>query len=126
MTMTRIIVFIAALHGTCGVALAAAAAHGVDKTPLLGAASQFLMIHAACGLALAAYLCSIKRNARLLVGIIIFMQGGVSLFTADLVSRAYLEGRLFPMAAPLGGGLTLLAWLALAVWSLLHIRQKIM
>jgi uncharacterized membrane protein YgdD (TMEM256/DUF423 family) len=54
------------------------------------------------------------------------MQAGVSLFSADLISRAYLEGRLFPMAAPLGGGLTLLAWLALAVWSLLHIRQKIM
>lgn len=125
MKITRLIVFIAALHGAAGVSLAAAASHGADKMPLLGLASQFLMIHAACGLALAAYACSITLNGRLLVGIIISMQLGVSLFSADLISRAYLEGRLFPFAAPLGGGLTLLSWIALALWSLLHIRQKI-
>ncbi|NBS35233.1 MAG: DUF423 domain-containing protein [Methylocystaceae bacterium] len=125
MNITKLIVFIAALHGAAGVGLAAAASHGADKMPLLGTASQFLMIHAACGLALAAFLCSVTLNGRLLVGIIISMQSGVSLFSADLISRAYLEGRLFPFAAPLGGSVTLFAWIALALWSLLHIRQKI-
>lgn len=125
MNITRLIIFISALHGAVGVALAAAASHGADKSPLLGTASQFLMIHAACGLALAAYLGSIARNDRILVGSIISMQLGVTLFSTDLVSRAYLGDRLFPFAAPLGGGLTLLAWISLALWSLVHIRQKI-
>ena len=125
MNISKLIVFIAALHGATGVALAAAASHGPDKIPLLGTASQFLMIHAACGIALAAYLGAITLNGRALIGIIISMQLGVSLFSVDLISRAYLEGRLFPFAAPLGGGFTLVAWIALALWSLLNIRQKI-
>ena len=39
---------------------------------------------------------------------------GACLFSADLASRAFLDDRLFPMAAPTGGSLMILSWLALA------------
>lgn len=44
---------------------------------------------------------------------------GVGLFALDLAVRAFLGWpRLFPMAAPLGGSLTIAGWLALAAAAL--------
>lgn len=110
------LVFVAALHGAAGVALAAAAAH-VDANPLLATASQFLMVHAAAGLGVAA-LAQTRPPARgwlaLTAGA---LQTGVTLFSADLVARVYIGGKLFPFAAPLGGGLTILGWVGIAIWS---------
>jgi uncharacterized membrane protein YgdD (TMEM256/DUF423 family) len=40
--------------------------------------------------------------------------GGV-LFSADVALRAFAGHRLFPMAAPTGGTILILAWLVLAV-----------
>ena len=34
---------------------------------------------------------------------------------ADLTARAFLGARLFPFAAPIGGSLTILSWLAVAI-----------
>lgn len=113
MPLAMLIATVAALQGAAGVSLAAAAAH-VDASPLLGTASQFLMIHACAGLALAALARSAPPYGRALVAAAFALQAGVTLFAADLAARVYLGGKLFPFAAPLGGGLTILAWLALA------------
>jgi uncharacterized membrane protein YgdD (TMEM256/DUF423 family) len=112
-----VIAAIAALQGAAGVILAAAAAH-VDANPLLANASQFLMIHAAAGLGLSALASGAPARARWLAGASYAMQAGVTLFAADLASRVYLAGKLFPYAAPIGGGATILAWAALAAWAI--------
>jgi uncharacterized membrane protein YgdD (TMEM256/DUF423 family) len=106
---------IAALQGAAGVSLAAAAAH-VDANPLLATASQFLMIHAAVGLALSAQARGAPPFRSVLLAGAFALQAGVTLFAADLAARVYLGGKLFPFAAPIGGGLTILAWLILAGW----------
>lgn len=115
MNKGAIIATIAALQGAAGVSLAAAAAH-VDANPLLTTASQFLMIHAGAGLGLSA----LARNKPLFPGLLtsaaFALQAGVTLFSADLAARVYLGGKLFPFAAPTGGSLTIIAWLALALW----------
>ncbi len=107
---------IAALQGAAGVSLAAAAAH-VDASPLLATASQFLMIHAAAGLALATLLRTAPPATAWLALAAFALQAGVTLFSADLAARVYLAGKLFPFAAPIGGGLTILSWCALAIWA---------
>jgi uncharacterized membrane protein YgdD (TMEM256/DUF423 family) len=44
---------------------------------------------------------------------------GSALFAGDIALRAFVGHRLFPMAAPTGGGVLILAWLALAVAAIL-------
>lgn len=112
-----VILAIASVQGAAGVSLAAAAAH-VDSSPLLATASQFLMIHAAVGVGLAALLKTTPRTqAHWLAGIVLALQTGVTLFAGDLAARVFLSGKLFPLAAPIGGGLTIASWCALAIWS---------
>ncbi|MGJ0509290.1 MAG: DUF423 domain-containing protein [Methylocystis sp.] len=123
MNLPSIVMTIAALQGAAGVSLAAAAAH-VDANPLLATASQFLMIHAAAGVGLAARLAGAPPLRRVLAGATFAMQAGVTLFSADLAARVYLGGKLFPYAAPMGGGLTILAWLALAIWGAATIARR--
>lgn len=115
MNKAAIIATVAALQGAAGVSLAAAAAHA-DANPLLSTASQFLLIHAAAGLALSALVRGSASFPRLLVGASFALQAGVTLFSSDLAARVYLGGKLFPFAAPIGGSLTILAWLTLALW----------
>ncbi|MCC3247264.1 DUF423 domain-containing protein [Methylocystis sp. WRRC1] len=116
MRSVLLIAMIAALQGAAGVSLAAAAAH-VDANPLLATASQFLMIHAGAGLALAALARSEPPMQRWLAAAGLALQAGVTLFSADLAARVYLGGKLFPFAAPMGGGLTIISWIALAIWA---------
>lgn len=116
MRLALVIATIAALHGAAGVSLAGAAAH-VEANPLLSTASLMLMIHAAAGLGLSALARTDPPAARWLALASVALQAGVTLFSADLAARAYLGGRLFPFAAPIGGGATILAWVALALWS---------
>lgn len=105
----------AALMGAGGVMLAAAATHAgggdLGKT-----ASQFLMLHAGAllGVSAAARSATPRRARRLLLaggGLAL----GVILFAADLCARGFLSAKLFPFAAPTGGSLTILSWLALAL-----------
>jgi uncharacterized membrane protein YgdD (TMEM256/DUF423 family) len=83
---------------------------------LLATSSQFLTLHAAAGLGLAALAGAAPPAPRHLAGAAFALQAGVTLFAADLAARVWLGGKLFPFAAPLGGGATILAWLALALW----------
>lgn len=122
MSLAPILMTVAALQGAAGVSLAAAAAH-VDANPLLATASQFLMIHAAAGLALAAR--AERPGLGRLFGVAaLALQAGVTLFSADMAARVYLGGKLFPYAAPIGGSLTILAWLGLALCGALEMRRR--
>jgi uncharacterized membrane protein YgdD (TMEM256/DUF423 family) len=102
--------------GAAGVALAAAAAHGDGESGLARTAALFLILHAAALLALAALVGQIVREGVRRAALI----GGTGLgcaavlFAADLAARSLAGGRLFPMAAPIGGTGMIVFWLALA------------
>ena len=107
---------LAALMGGAGVALAATAAHrgGGDFGQT---AAYFLTLHAAALLGVAALARGFAdrpafARALLVAGGALGL--GTILFSADLATRAFSGDRLFPMAAPAGGSLTILGWLALA------------
>lgn len=103
----------AGVLGAAGVALAAVAAHRVSD-PSLTNAALFLILHAAAVIAISAFAGGSPWPSALL-GIASLMLFAVTLFSGDVTARVMLEGRLFPMAAPLGGSLMMLSWLALAV-----------
>ncbi len=104
---------VAGLLGAAGVALAAVAAHRVAE-PSLATAAMFLIVHAAAAVALSA----VASGTPLPVGLLAsasLMILAVALFSGDVATRVLLEGRLFPMAAPLGGSLLILAWVIAGV-----------
>ena len=110
----RIGLMIAGLMGAAGVALAAASAHQPDASRL-AAASSMLLFHAsaALGTTLLTVHGLVERHFGRAAtwGFI----AGSSLFAGDLVLRQYAGRSLFPMAAPTGGTLLILSWLALAL-----------
>lgn len=120
--MEFILAAIAALMGGAGVASAAAAAHATAD-PRLATMAQMLMIHAAAVISLI----GLGRNSpapgafTLAAGAMLL---GVALFAGDLASRIYLGGRLFPMAAPTGGSLTILAWGLAAIAAILSFMRR--
>ena len=105
----RFLAVLAALMGACGVALAAATAH-LDGGEFARTASLFLILHAAALIAVSAHRAGLWPS---LAGFV--LAAGVILFAGDLSARAFLGARLFPYAAPIGGSLMILAWLALAL-----------
>ena len=111
--MTYLLAVLAALMGAAGVAAAAAAAHA-SADPRLATLSQMLMIHAAAILALL----GLGRGSPA-PGVFVWaaglMTGGILLFASDLAARHFLGDRLFPLAAPVGGSLTIASWLLAAV-----------
>ena len=102
------------LMGAAGVALAAVAAHGAPGAGL-DSAAYLLLFHAAAIVGGAALLDRdlLWRPALLaaLCGWVI----GALLFSGDVSLRALAGTRLFPMAAPTGGSILILAWLALSI-----------
>jgi uncharacterized membrane protein YgdD (TMEM256/DUF423 family) len=112
--MTSALLLLACLMGAGGVVLAAAAAHGTPASGLDGAA-YLLLFHAVAVLATA----SLTRQELLwrplgLAAMACFVAGG-ALFAGDVSMRAFVGQRLFPMAAPTGGTLLIVSWIALAV-----------
>ena len=109
-----VLVVLAALMGADGVILAAATAHQADATRL-AAASSMLLFHAAAVLASVALaergIVHVRIGLAAAFGFVV----GASLFAADLTLRQYAGHGLFPMAAPTGGTLLIISWLALAV-----------
>jgi uncharacterized membrane protein YgdD (TMEM256/DUF423 family) len=110
--MDQILIALAGVMGATGIALAAAGAHGKPGFGL-DAAGYLLLIHAVGVVAVmaAARLDFIFRPLSLPVlwGFVI----GAGLFATDVAARAFLGSRLFPYAAPVGGSLLILAWVAL-------------
>ena len=109
------LLFSAGLLGASGVALSAAAAH--QDAANVATAASFLLMHAPAFLAL-----SLQRGSRLtgIGGWVLLL--GLMMFCGDLLARAYLGTRLFPMAAPSGGVLMIGGWLAIAASAL--VRNK--
>jgi uncharacterized membrane protein YgdD (TMEM256/DUF423 family) len=117
------IVLYAGLAGAAGVALAAAGAHGPALSALTPAA-QFLMMHAAAAVAIAAVATRAAHPGGFLIAALILLVG-VTMFSGDIAARTLWGHRLFPMAAPVGGSTMIVGWLVLAsagAWELLSNR----
>jgi uncharacterized membrane protein YgdD (TMEM256/DUF423 family) len=110
----RIPIILAGVMGADGVILAAASAHQADATRL-AAASSMLLFHATAVLAVVALVERGVVNARIGIAAAFGFVIAASLFAGDLTLRQYAGHSLFPMAAPTGGTLLILSWLAVAV-----------
>jgi uncharacterized membrane protein YgdD (TMEM256/DUF423 family) len=110
--MEQLLIALAGIMGAAGIMLTAAAAHSKPGVGL-ESAGYLLLIHAVAVIAGFAAL----RFGLLLRPLGLMVLGGfvlgAALFAADVTARAYLGGRLFPFAAPTGGMIMILAWLAL-------------
>ena len=113
-SLLRILIILAAIMGADGVVLAAAAAHQPDATRL-ASASSMLLFHATAVLGAAALaergIIDIRIGIAAAFGFVV----AAALFAGDLTLRQYAGHSLFPMAAPTGGTLLIVSWLALAV-----------
>ena len=110
----RILVILAAIMGADGVILAAASAHQADASRL-AAASSMLLFHASAVLATVALVERGILHARIGISAASGFVVAAVLFAADLSLRQYAGHGLFPYAAPTGGTLLIVSWLALAV-----------
>lgn len=106
---------LAALMGAAGVALAALSTHW-EAGEFGRMAAQFLILHAAALLGICAQARSADPRTS---GALLIAGGGLALgtllFSGDLTMRAFARMHLFPKAAPTGGSLMILAWIALAI-----------
>ena len=111
--MEQILIALAGLMGAAGIMLTAASAHSKPGVGL-DSAGYLLLIHAVAVIAGTAAM----RFGIILrpLGIIVLwgFVAGAPLFAADVAARAYFRGRPFPDAAPPGGVIPLISWLALA------------
>ena len=118
-----ILIVLAGLMGAGGVVVAAAAAHAAPGAGLESAA-YMLLFHAAALLGGAALLGQVSLWRPLAVAALAGWALGGSLFSGDIVMRAFAGHRLFPMAAPAGGTILIAAWLALAVAALVGLARS--
>ena len=110
----RILIVLAAIMGADGVILAAASAHGADASRL-ASASSMLLFHATAVLGAVALIERGIVHVRLGILSAFGFVIAAALFSGDLTLRQYAGHGLFPMAAPTGGTLLIVSWLALAV-----------
>jgi uncharacterized membrane protein YgdD (TMEM256/DUF423 family) len=112
--LLRILIILAAIMGADGVILAALSAHQGDASRLVPASSM-LLFHATAVLATVAL--AERRVVHLQLGIASAFGFVIAaaLFAGDLTLRQFAGHGLFPMAAPTGGTLLIVSWLALAV-----------
>jgi len=114
MVAHRLLIGLAGLMGAAGVALAAASAHGADASRL-ASASAMLLFHATAILAAIGLLArGLLHGGIGLVAAAGFVIGA-ALFAGDLTLRQYAGHALFPMAAPTGGTVMILGWLAVTL-----------
>ena len=109
MQFNRAFQFIGGICGATGVAAYAASTHG--NSAHLGTVAPFLLLHAAAFLALACLV--VSNKVAMLGGYVILV--GLALFTGDLLARDFAGDRLFAYAAPTGGSLMILGWLAVSL-----------
>ena len=93
------------LAGALGVALSAAEAH--TGGAFTGIAARMLLVHAPALLAIGLFGGNVILRW---AGLILVL--GLVLFCGDLLARDFFGHRLFPFAAPVGGTLLILSWLA--------------
>ena len=110
----HLLIGLAGLMGAAGVALAAASAHGADASRL-ASASAMLLFHATAILAGVALLArGLLHGGIGLIAAFGFVIGA-ALFAGDLTLRQYAGHSLFPYAAPTGGTVMILSWLAVTL-----------
>lgn len=114
----QVLVALAGIMGASGVMLAAASAHG-SNAGNLAPASAMLLVHGAAVLAAAALAERGLVHVRLGVVAGFGLLVGATLFAGAVALRHYTGYRPFPFAAPTGGAIMMVSWLALtvaAVW----------
>jgi uncharacterized membrane protein YgdD (TMEM256/DUF423 family) len=117
-----VLIALAGVMGASGVILAAAGAHAAPNTGLDGAA-YMLLFHAAAILGGTSLTQQGMLWRPLMLAVLIGWVAGATLFSGDIALRAFAGHRLFPMAAPTGGIVLIVAWLGLiaaAVAAVLH------
>jgi uncharacterized membrane protein YgdD (TMEM256/DUF423 family) len=119
--MTQVLLAVAGLMGAVGIVLKAANSHGKLGSGLDGA-GDLLLIHALAVLAIVALLREPLLYRPLALAALWGFAAGAVLFAADVASRAYLGGRLFPFAAPAGGMIMIAGWVVLAISALIALR----
>ncbi len=105
------LVIAAGLLGAAGVGLAAASAHhgGGDVTAI---AATFALLHAVAILALTGVATVKPEFAAGLLGAAVAMTCGTALFSGELALAGLVDWRPWPQAAPIGGTVLIVAWLA--------------
>ncbi|CAH1651828.1 DUF423 domain-containing protein [Chelatococcus sp. HY11] len=118
----RLFMILGAVAGLAGVAAAAAATH-VTGGGSLGTAADFLLFHAPVLLAIAiADHVGLGRAGLLRLGGVLVILGLIG-FSGDLAMRALTGTPLFAMAAPTGGTLLMIAWVAIGLSALIPRRS---
>jgi uncharacterized membrane protein YgdD (TMEM256/DUF423 family) len=115
--MLSLFLVLAAIFGAAGIALAAAGAHAAPSSGLESAAN-ILLFHALAILGGTALLLEGMLSRQLALVALAGWALGTILFSGDVALRVFLGHRLFPMAAPTGGLILILAWLVLAAAAL--------
>ncbi|CAH1652335.1 conserved membrane hypothetical protein [Hyphomicrobiales bacterium] len=117
----RLFMILGAVAGLAGVAAAAAATH-VTGGGTLSTAADFLLFHAPVLLAIAiADHVGLGRAGLLRLGGVLVVLGLIG-FSGDLAMRALAGTPLFTMAAPTGGTLLMIAWVAIGLSALIPRR----
>jgi uncharacterized membrane protein YgdD (TMEM256/DUF423 family) len=111
---TYILAGVAALSGAAGVMELAAAAHLISD-PLLKTSADFLLVNAAAVIALSALSFGAAPRTGWLLAAATLLLCGSLLFAGELSTYVFLGRRILPLAAPVGGGMTILGWLASAI-----------
>jgi uncharacterized membrane protein YgdD (TMEM256/DUF423 family) len=111
MSADRVLAVLGCLFGAAGIAQLALAAHGkwpeIIYSATLAHAPALISVAAAIRLGLLRSV--IARPAAFLLA------AAVALFSADVTLHAMTQTHLLPMAAPIGGTTSIIAWLLLAV-----------
>jgi len=113
METLSLFLMIAGIFGAAGIAFAAAGAHAAPSAGL-DSAANILLFHALAILGGTALLLQGMLSRQLALIALAAWALGTILFSADVALRAFVGQRLFPMAAPTGGIILILAWLVLA------------
>ncbi|CAM5772792.1 membrane protein [Labrys miyagiensis] len=113
MIADRLLTLIGCLFGAAGIVLMALAAHG--RWPEINYAAVMVLAHAPVllGIAVAIRLGLLRDLVARPAAFV--LAAAVALFSGDVALHAVTEGHLFPMAAPTGGTVSILAWLMLAL-----------
>ena len=117
-----IFIALAGLMGAGGVILAARGAHAVTNNGL-DSAAYMLLFHATALLGGTSLLQLGLLWRSLLLLILTAWVFGCVLFAGDIAMRAFLGHRLFAMAAPAGGTILIVAWVALAAAGIVALKR---
>lgn len=108
-----VLLMLCGLMGAGGIMLAAAGAHAAPGAGL-DSAAYMLLFHAASILGAAALIQKGALWQPLGLAVLAAWVVGALLFSGDIAMRAFAGHRLFPMAAPTGGIILIIAWFGLA------------